>query len=96
MNNLRVQLRNQCFDYLKNLEDEASLAPNHVNLAALREILYRAAYANQPTGAISMQQLDWLTQVTLGSLIELWWASEVDMEQQLDAMLDILWSAVND
>ena len=96
MNNLRMQLKNQCFDYLKNLEGEASLTPNQVNLAALREILYRAAYVNQSSSSINMQQLDWLTQVTLGSLIELWWASEVDMEQQLDAMLDILWSAVNE
>lgn len=95
MNNVKMQLKRQCFNYMKNLEEEASYSPDQVNTATLREILYRAIYFNSATNPINMQQLDWLTQVTLASLIELAWLSEADREQQLDAVLDILWSAVN-
>ena len=52
MNNLKMQLKNQCFNYMKNLEAEASFTPNRVNTAALRDILYRAIYFNQTSALI--------------------------------------------
>lgn len=94
MNKIKSQLRTQCFSYLKSLDEQPYLTPSELNAAALRDILYKAVYLNQANTQINMQQLDWLTQVTLSSLIELVLVSDTNIEQQLDGVLDILCAAI--
>lgn len=90
MNQIKMQLKDQCFHYLEALDKQPYLTPSQLNAAKLREILYQAVYLNHTKARISMQQLDWLTQVTLASLIELLLISDNNIDRQLDGLLDIL------
>ncbi|WP_299465723.1 hypothetical protein [uncultured Microscilla sp.] len=94
MEKVKLQLRTQCTHYLKTLDKERCLIPNEVNTASLRDILYKTLYLNQANTQVNLRQLDWLTQVTLASLIELLWLADTNIDQQLDMVLDILCEAV--
>jgi hypothetical protein len=96
MEQVKLHLRTQCTDYFKSLDQQPCLLPNEVNTASLRDILYKTLYLNQANTQVNLQQLDWLTQITLASLIEMLWVADANIDQQLDMVLDILCEAVAD
>lgn len=94
MNNIKTELRTQCYHYLQAFDQQPSLLIDYSDSSDLRALLYKSMFLTQAT--LPMQQIDWLAQTMLASLAELAWLNpDVEaVDHKLDRLLDILCAVI--
>lgn len=96
MKNIKLQLRVQSYQYLKMLKEQPNLQGMPSATQDFRKLLYKLMCLGDAD--ISLRQINWLSQMMVASLAELAWLYPENkvIDQQLETLLDILYSTVSE